>query len=106
MDIAHALLKCCDKDTKPLDVIKKGVELLDRNKVYDNKTKRYILIEIIKMYAVGEDGQGGTADDRLSPETVSILTMLIESEMIGLVIDGIVAGIRKIKLGCFKRCFR
>jgi hypothetical protein len=103
MDIANLLLKSCDVNTKPLEVITKGIELLKNHPVYDNKTRKLLLIEIIKMYSAGCDGVMGTADDRLSENTVAVLSVMIENDMLGYVIDGIVKGTKKIKIkcGCF-----
>jgi hypothetical protein len=105
MELARILLNSCDNKTSPLEVLKKGVELLQKNTLYDEEAKQKMLIEIVSLYANGKDGFADTDDDRLSPETVKVLTVLIESDMVGYVIDGIVANIKKRSSGCFKKMF-
>lgn len=56
----------------PIDIIRVGVQALN-SKDISNNLKRDILTYALDEIANGQDGIAGTADDRLSPETVKII---------------------------------
>jgi hypothetical protein len=103
-DVAFALLNMSTKDTKPIDLVKTGVQIL-QNKPISKQDKKEILKAILTKIAMGEDGVIGTFDDRLSPETLNTLLVIIDSEMIDFVIAGIVSVSKKEGFkSVFNRC--
>jgi hypothetical protein len=100
-EVFNVMLSKCTKEAKPIDIIKSGVEALQTKQI--NKSfKREIVKAVIEKIAAGNDGIHGTADDRLSPETLQVLIVLLESDVINTVIDGIVVQIKKINV---KKCW-
>ena len=102
-EVFDAVSVVINKDAKPVDIIKTGIDVL-QSKPIDKQLKKTIIKAVINKIAHGKDGIAGTEDDRLSAHTVMVLVMLLESEMIDVVIDGIVATIKK-KQNIFK-CFK
>ena len=88
-DVALALLDVCTKQTMPIDLVKIGVELL-QNKPISNVEKKAILKQILTKFALGDDGVI-SADDRLSDTTLNVLLVVVDSDLIDVVIDGIVS---------------
>lgn len=94
MNVAKALFEYCKKDTTPLDIIIQAVNLIDGYTI-KNTDKKEILTGILKRIAMGEDQKMGTFDDKLSEKTLEALIIMIDSECIDYVIDGLVKHIHK-----------
>lgn len=104
VSVSTSLLAFCTQRTVALDILKEGVRLLAYEKL-NGTLKKEILIEIIKLFAYGDDKQQGTLDDRLSKETIGVLITLIESGTIDFIIDGIVKDDYSVFRKCLKRLF-
>ena len=102
-EVFDGLTKICNREATPIEIIKTGVKILE-GKPIDKVFKKEILIAVLKRIAYGQDGLADTEDDRLSPETLNILIMLIESECLDAVIDGIMVSFKKVGLTVFDRC--
>ena len=89
-EVVCGLIEVSTKETKPIELIQVGVSIL-KGKPISNTDKKNILKAIITRVAYGNDGIVGTFDDRLSPETLNTLLVIIDSEMIDFVIAGIVS---------------
>jgi hypothetical protein len=100
-NVFQTVLSACTKEAKPIDIIKSGVDVLN-GKPIEKHFKKEILKAVIERIAAGNDGIHGTADDRLSKETMAILLVLLESNLIDTVIDGIVVQIKKVNI---KKCW-
>jgi len=53
--------------------------------------KKTTALSVLKMFAAGPDGKVGTEDDLLSKETVDSLTLLLNNDQIGTLIDSFVS---------------
>jgi len=103
-EIVKGLLDISTKEMKPLVLVEEGVKLL-QDKPFNKNTKKEILKAIIQQIAYGADGVCNTFDDRLSPETLNILLMIIETDTVDYIIDGIVANFKKLKVKTlFNKC--
>jgi len=103
-DVFQTVLLACTKEAKPIDIIQSGVEVLNAKPI-EKHFKKEILKAVIERIAAGNDGIQGTADDRLTPETLRVLIVLLESDVINTVIDGIVVQIKKAGFkNIFDRC--
>jgi hypothetical protein len=102
-EVFEGLTKICNKEATPIDIIKTGVKILE-GKPINKAFKKEILVAVLKRIAYGQDGLADTEDDKLSPETLNMLIMLIESEFLDAVIDGIIVSFKKVGLTIFDRC--
>lgn len=92
------------KEKNAVDIIKHGIEILKFTPV-PNAEKKKILVEILRFVAYGEDGLPNTSDDRINPETLKVLLVLIENDLISSIIDGLVLVAKKTNfITLFKRC--
>jgi hypothetical protein len=101
-EVFEALRDISKRNTQPIDLITKGVEIL-QPKAINKEFKREILIAVLERIAYGNDGIANTADDRLSPESLELLIILLNSDVMNSVITGIVATIKKTNV---KKCFK
>lgn len=103
-EVYDVLTKTCKKDTMPIELITKGVEVLQHKNDISKSLKREILKAVLERIAYGGDGIAGTEDDRLSERSLMMLQNVIDSEIIDILIAGIVAGLKKTNVKkCFKR---
>ena len=101
-ETAIGLFQVLTKESTPLQIISKGVELLN-GKPISGSTKKQVLKHILTQIARGSDGIMGTDDDRISPETLQVLLVMVDSQLLDVVIDGVVATLKKVKVPfCFK----
>lgn len=100
-EVYHEMLKVCSNTATPTSIIQTGVELLQKKNI-DKNLKKEIIKAVVRKFALGTDGISNTEDDRLSEQTLVVLIMLIESDLIDTVIDGIVSQIKK---SGFTKCF-
>jgi len=103
-EVFETILSACTKEASPIDIIKTGVAVLNGKPINKNM-KQQILKAVIERIAHGKDGIAGTEDDRLSAKTVEMLLMLLESDVVDYVIDGIVAQVKRADFKTlFNRC--
>ena len=100
-EVYDAIVVVCNKEACPTDLIKIGVDVLHKKNI-NNDFKREIIKAVLTKIACGNDGEPNTADDRLSQNTIGLLIILIDSELIDVIITGVVAGSTKVR---FFRCF-
>jgi hypothetical protein len=101
-EVFKVMLTACTKEASPVDIIRIGVNELN-GKPIAKHFKKEIIKAIIERIAHGRDGVPNTEDDRLSPKTVEMLLMLLETDAIDYVIDGVVSVVKK---SGFKTCFK
>lgn len=94
INVTTALFEYCKKDTPPLDVIIKAVNLIDCYNI-KNCEKKSIVKGILKRIAMGEDQHMGTFDDKLHENTLDALLIMVDSECIDFIIDGLVKHIHR-----------
>lgn len=74
-------------EPKPVAVVQQGVAMLSTSKGLSGSEKKQLLVAAIQTIARGPDGISGTADDVIPPFVLAGLVALIESELLGDVID-------------------
>lgn len=94
-EVFLGLIAIATKSTTPSELLEKGVEIL-QNKPISNVQKKEVLKSIIKKIAYGSDGIPNSWDDRLSEDTLNILLMAIDSQLMDALIDGIVVNFKKV----------
>jgi hypothetical protein len=100
-EVFDAMLKACTKSSLPTDIIKAGVEVL-QYKTIDKSFKKEIIKNMLQRIAYGKDAKKGTDDDILSQQTLELLIVLIDTDIIDTLIDGVVVGLKKVG---FRNCF-
>ena len=100
-EVYDVMITTCNKEARPADLIKIGVDILHKRDI-SNVEKKAILRQILTKIALGEDGVV-SYDDRLSPQTLEVLFVIVDSGLIDVVIDGIVLGTKKITSKCWGR---
>lgn len=81
----------------PSAIVQYGMGLMNGYDYLKGSDKKAVLLEVIRRVAVGADGVAGTADDIIPPIAVRGLTVLLEQNLVGDVID-LVAGLTKGKV--------
>lgn len=74
-------------EPKPLAILQHGMTALLIHEELTGAQKKALLVSALERIAHGPDGIPGTSDDILPPLVVHGLKVLIESEMIGDLID-------------------
>jgi heterodisulfide reductase subunit C len=87
-EVFTELLKVCTKDVTVIDIIRVGVEML-QGKPISKPFKKQVLKTVLEKIARGRDNVANTEDDRLSKNTLSVLIMMVESEALDDIIEGI-----------------
>lgn len=92
--IANKLIeRCLDKDCTAVTAdnafsfIKTGIELVSKLTHISGPDRKLVLIAAIERIAKGSDGIVGTGDDILAPETLNMLEVLIEHNIVSPLIE-------------------
>ena len=99
-EVFDVMVSGCNKDIQPIDLIKTGVDVLHKKNIHKDFTFE-ILKAVLKKIANGNDGISGTEDDLLSQNTIGLLIILIDSELIDVIITGVVSGSKKVTSKCW-----
>ena len=68
--------------TSAMSIIAKGMELMETFPNMNGQQKQTLLMTVIEKIAAGSDGILGTSDDILSKETVEMLRLILEKNLL------------------------
>jgi hypothetical protein len=103
-ELFDSILKVSNKTSLPIQLIEAGISVL-YNKPIDKHLKKELLKRVLERIALGRDNLKDTDDDVLSQRTLNLLITLLDSEMIDLIIDGVVSNYKKTSFTKIQTCF-
>ena len=87
-DIITALINISTKQTRPIDLLNTGVDILHKKNIR-NEYKKLILKEIITKIAIGEIGFKEKFDELLHEKTLDALLVIVDSDLLDPLISGV-----------------
>lgn len=73
----------------PMDLIKAGMELVKNIVSLSGPERKDCLIAALQIIAKGKDGMAGTDDDVLSPETMTMLNVMLEHNIVEHIVEAL-----------------
>lgn len=79
--IVYSLINVIKPNMNSLEIIRAGVIHLNKENL-SSQNKKTILKTVLYKIAAGNDGIIGTADDRFSKNTIDLINILIDTDLI------------------------
>jgi hypothetical protein len=75
--------------SNPIDLIRSGMELVQTVSAIDMTDRKACLISALQIVASGKDGICGTDDDLIEPETLKMLNILLQHNIVDHVVEAL-----------------
>jgi hypothetical protein len=124
-DLAAKIIgKCFGREggllANPMELISTGMEFAKDMVGLEGRQRKECLVAALKVIAAGKDGIAGTDDDVLLPETVKMLSIMLEHNIVDHVVEALldaakgrlnivaikdaVVDTAEVSVGCFNWC--
>jgi len=89
-DLAKQLVECAlKKNLSAMEILQKGMELVSYIVKLSVPQRKECVIAALEQLAKGADGIAGTADDLIPEDTLKMLEIMVQHNIIGDIIDAV-----------------